>query len=235
MLEPKPPNDNVMKYGSSLLSIVLTISLAAGILFPSILYGVLLRPRSASDVLVASSVCLFSSVVYLWTLHAISIITFRDAWMGKAIFGAAITGSLGTSAVIYKTQLSNDFPFVGKWDLALQRKVGDNTNCVWSGKILLINNHSTNTYTGIAEDATDASNGCPFGVKDIARIEWNDQGDTIDLLIINFPASALHPIENAAPQSLNFRMKQDGSGWLSVESEEKTNSSVFILHVVRSF
>jgi hypothetical protein len=234
MSEVVSGDDAVKKYGSSVLSVILTVSLAAGILFPSILYGILLRPRSASDVLVASSVCLFASVVYLWTLHAISIISFRDPWMGKAIFGAAITGILGTSAVIYKSQLSNSFPFVGKWDMAIQRFVGDNTVCVWSGKILLVNNTSTNTYTGLAEDATDTSNACPYGVKDIIRIEWNDQLSTIDLVLINFPASSSHVAENAAPQSLTFRLKQDGSRWVSEKSADKTNSSAFIVSLVRS-
>jgi hypothetical protein len=229
------PNVGVGKYGSPMLSVVLTVALAAGILFPSIYYGVLLRPRSAADVLVASSVCLFSSVVYLWTLHAISIITFRDAWMGKAIFGAAITGILGTSAVIYKSQLSNSYPFAGKWDLALQRRVGENTNCVWSGKILLVNNVNTNTYTGIAEDATDVSGGCPYGVKTISRIEWNDEQNTIDLLLVNFPVSASHISENAAPPSLTFRLKREGSKWLSEKSDEKTNSSAFLISLDHSF
>jgi hypothetical protein len=226
---------HVNKYGSSLLSVILTVSLAAGILFPSILYGVLLRPRSAAEVLVASSVCLFASVVYLWTLHAISIITFRDAWMGKAIFSAAIAGILGTSAVIYKTQLANSYPFAGKWDLALQRTVGENTNCVWSGKILLVNNNSTNTYIGIAEDASDSSNPCPYGVKDISRIEWNDKLSTIEILLVNFPISSLHIAENAAPQSLTFRLTQDGSNWRSVKSDDKTNSSAFLLTLRQSF
>jgi hypothetical protein len=223
------------RYATPLLSVILTISLAAGILFPSVLYGVLLRPRSASDVLVASSVCLFSSVVYLWTLHAISVITFRDAWMGKAIFGAAITAILGTSAVIYKSALSDSFPFAGKWDMALQRVVGDNTNCVWSGKILLVNNNNTNTYTGLAEDATNVSDPCPYGVKSISRIEWNDQLATIDLLLNNFPVSSSHVTENAAPPSLSFRLTREGSKWQSVKSDQKTNSSAFLLSLERSY
>jgi len=154
--------------------------------------------------------------------------------MGKAIFGVAITGILGTSAVIYKSQLSNSFPFAGKWDMAIQRVVGENTVCVWSGKILLVNNSNTNSYTGIAEDATDTSNACPYGVKDIIRIEWNDQSNTIDLVLINFPVSASHTAENAAPQSMTFRLKQDGSRWVSEKSGDKTNSSAFLVSLVRS-
>jgi hypothetical protein len=103
--------------GTRWLGVTLTIVLAAGILFPSILYGVLLRPRSASDVLIASGTCLFSALVYLWTLHAISIIAFRDAWMSKAIFSAAVTGILATSVVVFKSQVANSFPLEGKWEL----------------------------------------------------------------------------------------------------------------------
>lgn len=73
-----------------------------GILLPAASYSVRLTHPTPSDLLVAISVALFSSVLFLWILDATSLLTFRAAWMSKAIYGAAIVSVLGTSVGVYK-------------------------------------------------------------------------------------------------------------------------------------
>ncbi|HEY8095767.1 MAG TPA: hypothetical protein VIE65_06680 [Methylobacter sp.] len=238
--EKHPPN--IGKYGSSLLAIVLTICLAAGILFPPIIYAFGHWPRSASDVVVNISVCLFSSVVYLWTLHAISIITFRDTWMGKAIFGAAITGILGTSAMIYRSQLlsSDSYPLSGKWNLELKRIVDDNNPCVWNGDILVVNDISAGYYIGLAADGTELSDGCRYGIKDITGIEWDDANDIIELAIKNFPNSNAHSNLNAAPSPIILKLTRSGKTWVSAPADKvspdiKTHNAAFTIVLKRRY
>jgi hypothetical protein len=226
----------IQKGGQWWLGSIIAVILALGILLPPILYGVLLHPRWAGDVLVAVGVCLFSALVYLWTLHAISVITFRDAWMSKAIFGAAITGILGTSVIVFRTQLATSFPFEGRWEFHLERVVDNNVNCVWAGQIMIVNNTDRNAYMGLAGDNQDDNDTCFYGVKDVRDIEWNDR-DTppkFSFFLVNFPKSASHPSENASPTSpLIVQLRQEGNDWFSVVSKEKTSSTPFRISLKR--
>jgi hypothetical protein len=240
MADEKQPPD-IGNYGASLLAIVLTICLAAGILFPPIIYALSHWPRSASDVVVNISVCLFSSVVYMWTLHAISIITFRDTWMGKAIFTTAITSILGTSVMIYKDQLSSEhYPLSGKWGVDLKRIIDDNNNCVWSGDIIIAHNISSDSYIGLAADGTEFSDGCPYGIKDITGIDWDDAHDTIELTVKNYQDSKTHSNLNAAPSPIILKLARAGKTWVSVPADKvspdiKTHNAAFAIVLKRHY
>jgi hypothetical protein len=187
------------------LALIMAVAFATGILFLSILYGLLLRPRLPADVLISYGMSLFSCIVYLWTLHAISVITLRDSWMSKAIFGAAITGILGASVAIYKNFGGNTFPFEGLWDFRLQQNVDGNIQCRWYGVIMFVNSTSNNRYNGLAGDNRDKNDSeeCLYGVKNLTSIEWNDRNKQFSFLIENFPPSSTYPPGRTAPSSLS--------------------------------
>jgi hypothetical protein len=93
-----------------------------GILLPAASYSMRLTNPTPSDLLVAISVGLFSSVLFLWILDATSLLTFRAVWMSKAIYGAAIVSVLGTSVGVYKDYFqSSKYPYDGVWHLSLKR------------------------------------------------------------------------------------------------------------------
>ena len=74
----------------------------AGILLPTALYSFRLQSPSAPELLVAVSVALFASVLFLWILDATDIMPFRAPWISKSVYGAAIVSILGTSVAVYK-------------------------------------------------------------------------------------------------------------------------------------
>jgi len=75
----------------------------AGILVPTAMYSFRLTSPSPAELLVAVSIALFASVLFLWIMDATGILPFRAAWISKAVYGAAITSILGTSVAVYKT------------------------------------------------------------------------------------------------------------------------------------
>ena len=99
----------------SIPSIALSLMLAA-ILVPSVNYSMNLYNPSAAELLVAISISLFSSVLFLWILDATSILKFRSEWISKSIYGAAIVSVIGTSVGVYKDYFDqNKYPYSGKW------------------------------------------------------------------------------------------------------------------------
>ncbi|TKV80121.1 hypothetical protein FDV58_17890 [Bradyrhizobium elkanii] len=218
------------------LALVLAIAFAAGIVLPSILYGLLLRQRQPADVLISCGLSLFACIVYLWTLHAISVITLRDRWMSQAIFGAAITGILGASVAIYKNfGTTTTYPLEGPWEFRLQRTIEGNVQCTWYGEVMVVNSISKNVYVGLAGDNRDQndSENCPYGVKIVKSIEWNDRSNQFSFLIENFTPSAIHPKERFAPSTpLHFSLKANGDDWISEEPDKNSSASGFnmVLH-----
>lgn len=148
--------------------------------------------------------------------------------MSQAIFGAAITGILGASVAIYKNFGGTTYPLEGQWEFRLQRKIDGNVQCTWYGVIMVVNSISKNRYTGLAGDNRDYNDSdvCPYGVKIIKSIEWDDQHKDFSFLIENFSPSASHPKERAAPSTpLHFTLKESGDDWLSEGVDQ--NSSAF--------
>ncbi len=90
----------------------------AAILLPAAFYGfnlMMARPTPA-DVLVSICISLFSAVLFLWILDAVSILPFRSQWVSKSIYGAAIVSVLGTSVAVYKDYFAaRKYPYEGSW------------------------------------------------------------------------------------------------------------------------
>jgi hypothetical protein len=99
---------------------VALILMLVGILLPTALYSFRLTAPTAAELLVAISIALFASVLFLWIMDATGILIFRAAWMSKAVYGAAIVSILGTSVAVYKDYFStHKYPYEGAWQATL--------------------------------------------------------------------------------------------------------------------
>jgi hypothetical protein len=91
-----------------------------GILVPTAMYTIRLSSPTPAQLLVAISIALFASVLFLWIMDATGLLVFRAAWISKAIYGAAITSILGTSVAVYKDFFyDSKYPYEGAWQVEL--------------------------------------------------------------------------------------------------------------------
>lgn len=123
-----------------------------GVVLPSALYSYRLTDPTPPELLVAICVALFSSVVFLWILDAISILRFRSEWVSKSIYGAAIASVLGTSVAVYKDAFaSRKFPYEGAWQLQIEPKSPIPSALL---SILISHSEQSDTYWGYSEYRT---------------------------------------------------------------------------------
>jgi len=91
-----------------------------GILIPTAFYAFKLRDPTPAQLLVAICMSLFSAVVFLWILDAVSILRFRSAWVSRSVYGAAIASVLGTSVAVYQDSFAaSKYPFQGAWEITI--------------------------------------------------------------------------------------------------------------------
>jgi hypothetical protein len=103
----------------NLAGIALLLMLAS-VLLPSAYYSYHLQDPTASQLLIAICIGLFSSLLFLWIMDAVSILRFRAEWVSKSVYGAAIVSILGTSVGVYRQAFSeNTYPYEGRWNLTL--------------------------------------------------------------------------------------------------------------------
>jgi hypothetical protein len=117
------------------------------ILVPPLIYSVNLFSKSttADEIIVAISIGVFASVVYLWILDATGILSFKSEWVSKTVYGAAIASILGTSAAVYQGYFVGDkHPYRGAWELTYEQSV-------YKASISYSNN--AETYWGYTEVA----------------------------------------------------------------------------------
>lgn len=106
-----------MRFSLSGAAIVI---MGVAILSPAVTYALKLSNPRPAELLVAISISLFSSVVFLWILDATSILRFRSEWVSRSVYTAAIASVLGTSVGVYKDYFSpSKFPFEGAWKVTL--------------------------------------------------------------------------------------------------------------------
>jgi hypothetical protein len=104
-----------------------------------------------------------------------------------------------------------------------------------SGRILLLNSHRTNTYVGLADNASDLSGNCDYGLKSITRIELDDTHNILNLDVANFDVSNKHAQSNSSPTTLSFKVLVEGSGWSNEKNVgDRSNSSSFEVTLQRA-
>jgi hypothetical protein len=96
------------------------VLMLAAILLPAVNNSMRQQSHTPSQLLITICVSLFASVVYLWILDATNILPFREKWISRSIYGAAIASVLGTSVGVYKDYFQVDkYPLRGKWMLTM--------------------------------------------------------------------------------------------------------------------
>jgi hypothetical protein len=134
--------------GKDVPSLALTLMLA-GVVLPSVFYSYRLIDPTPSELLVAICIALFSSIVFLWILDAVSILRFRSEWVSRSIYGAAIASVLGTSVAVYKDAFTTrKYSYEGGWQLQItpQTQAAD-----VSLPILLMFSEQSDVYWGYSE------------------------------------------------------------------------------------
>jgi hypothetical protein len=120
-IKPEHPVEDTIPRLKRLPEKALTLMLV-GILVPTALYSYHLAQGSPTpaDLLVAVSIALFSSVLFLWIMDATDILSFKAPWVSKSVYGAAIVSILGTSVAVYKDYFSaRKYPYEGPWQVIL--------------------------------------------------------------------------------------------------------------------
>lgn len=106
-----------MKYSIPTIAIIMML---VGILLPSVMYSFNLSEPTPSQLLIAISISLFSSVIFLWILDATDILRFRAEWVSKSIYGAAIVSVLSTSVAVYKDAFTErKYIYEGRWEISV--------------------------------------------------------------------------------------------------------------------
>ena len=132
------------------VSEIALLLMLASVLLPSAYYSYHLKDPTPSQLLVAICIGVFSSVVFLRILDAVSIMKFRAEWIVKSVYGAAIVSILGTSAGVYKDAFSESkYPYEGRWDLQIvddtkKENIIDNT-------VVLVYSIQSETYWGYSD------------------------------------------------------------------------------------
>jgi hypothetical protein len=114
--------DRIVKVGNQEIALggfALLLMLAA-IIVPPVMYSVNLRNPTPAELLVAISIGMFASTLYLWVLDATNTLPFRSAWVSRGVYSAAIVSILGTSVGVYKDAFVPPYPYQGEWLLSIR-------------------------------------------------------------------------------------------------------------------
>ena len=117
------------------------------VLMPAVNYSLRLSDPTPSQLLVAICIGVFSSVICLWLLDAVSILRFRSEWVSRSVWGAAIVPILGTGVGVFQGAFAErKYPYEGQW---LVRVYSPSENAfVAERQAVLIYSQSTESYWG---------------------------------------------------------------------------------------
>jgi hypothetical protein len=180
----------------NLTGIALLLMLAS-VLLPSAYYSYHLKDPTAAQLLIAICIGLFSSLLFLWIMDAVSILRFRAEWVSKSVYGAAIVSILGTSVGVYQQAFSeNKYPYEGRWNLSLIN--GDEIVRVLDLDIVLVYSDRSDSYWGYSDykpamtsqkDAAVWATLNDFGPKDGSMVlTWIDGNGSQHSLIVKVEA-----------------------------------------------
>jgi hypothetical protein len=121
--------------------------MVATILLPAFTFSTHLSNPTPAQLLVAICIGIFSSVICLWILDAVSVIQFRSEWVSKSIWGAAIISILGTGVGVFQGGFSErKYQFEGAWEFRALPK--DSTSLVAENTVVLTHSEAANIYWG---------------------------------------------------------------------------------------
>jgi len=198
------------------LSNVALLLMLIGVLIPSVIYSIQLKNPTPAELLIAISIALFSSVLFLWIMDATSVLRFRAEWVSKSIYGAAIVSILGTSVAVYNNAFTErKYPFEGRWELSIT--LVEETKSLIRHSAVIIFSEAAQTYWGYSDYKSKNSN--IIGKSSWINIEDFDPGSgKIKLEIIS---------DDSSRKVYDFKIKQYRHGKLFKNDEH--SKSIFIM------
>lgn len=125
------------------------------VLMPATKYSIDLRDPTPPQLLVAICIGIFSSVICLWLLDAVSILRFRSEWVSRSVWGAAIVAILGTGVGVFQGAFADrKYPYEGPWQVRVHSTVED--DFVVERQAVLTYSQSTESYWGYSDTVLPA-------------------------------------------------------------------------------
>ena len=208
----------LVKIGGTQYSLpnVALLLMLAGVLIPSVLYSIKLENPTPAELLIAISIALFSSVLFLWIMDATSVLRFRAEWVSKSIYGAAIVSIIGTSVAVYSNAFTErKYPYEGRWELFVSPE--KTTEFQIKHSAVIIFSEAAQTYWGYSDYKPKNSN--IAGKSSWINIEdFDPKTGKIKLEIVG---------DDSSRKSLDLKIKQERHGKLFKNEEQ--GKSIFIM------
>jgi hypothetical protein len=154
------------------LAVFALVLMLASVLLPSAYYSYHLKDPTPSQLLVAISIGVFSSVVFLWILDSVAILQFKSPWVSRSVYGVAVASILGTSVGVYKDAFSDlKYPYEGRWEVSVISKDGEVVHKI----VALAYSDRSDTYWGNSDYApvlpNDSTSAVWVGLTDFSPVE----------------------------------------------------------------
>jgi hypothetical protein len=126
------------------------MAVVIAVLMPAVNYSIRLRDPTPAQLLVAICIGVFSSVICLWILDAVSFIKFRSEWVARSVWTAAIVSVLGTGVGVFQGAFADrKYPHEGPWVVRVYSPVDKSFSA--ERQAVLTYSQSTDSYWGYSE------------------------------------------------------------------------------------
>jgi hypothetical protein len=141
--------NQVERLGRQLPRITL-MAVVVAVLMPAVNYSIHLSDPTPAQLLVAICIGVFSSVICLWILDAVSVFKFRSEWVARSVWTAAIVSILGTGVGVFQGAFADrKYPYEGPWVVRVYSAV--DKSFIAERQAVLIFSQSTESYWGYSE------------------------------------------------------------------------------------
>ena len=211
-----PNNVDKISMNINIPRLALTAVVVA-VLLPAAKYSMNLQDPTPTQLLVAVCIGVFSSVLCLWLLDAVSMVQFRSSAVSKSIYAAAIISILGTGAGVFQGAFAGrKWPYEGAWTLRV-RSNSDDTYVV-DHRVVLIHSESADVYWGYSEASFPTSKQTNHAIF-AEVVEFAPEDGNLSLLIL-MPDHE----ERAVHQAMTSEAK--GARFVSKDSDGKYSTTL---------
>jgi hypothetical protein len=150
--------DRIIKFAGQNIALggFALLAMLVAIVLPTVSYSMGLHQPTPAELLVAISIGMFASVLYLWVLDATNTLPFRSVWVSRGVYGAAIVSILGTSIGVYKDSFTQPFPHQGEWLLSLGE---DGSTIIAQRPVALVYSRHSGVYWGYGDSPASLASG----------------------------------------------------------------------------
>jgi hypothetical protein len=189
------------------------MAVIVAVLMPAANYSFRLSDPTPSQLLVAICIGVFSSVVCLWLLDAVSILRFRSEWVSRSVWGAAIVAILGTGVGVFQGAFAErKYPYEGQWMIRVHSPSED--VFIAERQAVLIYSQPTESYWGYSDTALPVSGSENRAISaEIVEFTPKVPRITVRLLFADGKQTVLEHTLTAEQKGARFRTKDTGAKW----------------------